>query len=490
MTENATPEPSPLQRAFEAARADAASGAADPADDRTVFMPARPAEPAPPVAEATPPAPVPPPPPAAAIPAQPAASPPPPKRSWLAGRPRVAEPAVAKAAPPPPPPPPPRRRRNWSKRAKNPSTVALDFLFNIAVLVGLVVVGLVDWGMHAYSARGPLEASKIVNIGKGSTRDVADLLHRQGVIDSTTLFLIVAQTPGNRDKLRAGEYQFPAGASMREVMDIIGSGKVVQHAVTIPEGLTSEQVVERLKAEDVLVGEVREPPPEGSLLPETYHFPRGTARSQVLATMAQAQKKLLDEIWAKRDPAVPVRTPQQLVTLASIVEKETGIAAERPRVAAVFVNRLERGMRLQSDPTIIYGLVGGKGTLGRPITKSEISRATPYNTYVVPGLPPGPIANPGRASMEAVAHPASTNDLFFVADGSGGHAFATTLDQHSRNVAHLREIERARGAPAADRSDPADDAAAEAGSTAPPVAEPPQKPAEARARRAGRTRHR
>jgi UPF0755 protein len=200
--------------------------------------------------------------------------------------------------------------------------------------------------------------------------------------------------------------------------------------------------VARLEADPVLKGDINEVPPEGTLLPETYSYILGTTRQQMLERMQGAQERVLSDIWANRAANLPIKSPEELVTLASIVEKETGVAAERPRVAAVFINRLKKHMRLQSDPTIIYGLVGGKGTLGRPILRSEISKATPYNTYVIPGLPPGPIANPGRASLEAVAQPADTKDLYFVADGSGGHAFASSLSEHQRNVTNWRRIQR------------------------------------------------
>ena len=196
-------------------------------------------------------------------------------------------------------------------------------------------------------------------------------------------------------ELKPGEYSFQKNASLRDVIGIIVEGKVVQHAVTIPEGLTSEQIVARLTDNDIFAGAVREMPREGTLLPETYKFPRGTTREQVIQRMQQTQKRVLAEIWERRNPDIPVKSPEQLVTLASIIEKETGKADERSRVAAVFVNRLRQKMKLQSDPTIIYGLVGGKGTLGRPIKRSEIQQPSPYNTYVVDGLPPGPIANPG-----------------------------------------------------------------------------------------------
>ena len=216
----------------------------------------------------------------------------------------------------------------------------------------------------------------------------------------------------------------------------------MQHSVTVPEGLTSEQIVAWLTDNEIFAGSVREIPREGTLLPETYKFPRGTTREQVIQRMQQTQKRVLAEIWERRNPDVPIKSPEALITLASIIEKETGKADERSRVAAVFVNRLRQKIKLQSDPTIIYGLVGGKGTLGRPIKRSEITQPSPYNTYVIEGLPPGPIANPGRASLEAAANPARTRDLFFVADGTGGHTFTETYDQHQKGVARLRAIEK------------------------------------------------
>jgi UPF0755 protein len=210
----------------------------------------------------------------------------------------------------------------------------------------------------------------------------------------------------------------------------------------VPEGLTSEQILARLSENDIFSGAVQEIPREGTLLPETYKFPRGTTREQVIQRMQQAQKRVLAEIWERRSQDIPIKTPEQLVTLASIVEKETGKSDERSRVAAVFINRLRQKIKLQSDPTIIYGLVGGKGTLGRPIKRSEITQPSPYNTYVIEGLPPAPISNPGRLTLEATANPARTRDLYFVADGTGGHAFTETYDQHLKNVARLRAMEK------------------------------------------------
>jgi UPF0755 protein len=246
-----------------------------------------------------------------------------------------------------------------------------------------------------------------------------------------------------RGDLKFGEYQFVKNSSVADVVDTIIEGKVVQHAFTVPEGLTSEQIVARLLEIDALTGQIKEIPREGSLLPETYRFTRGMSREQIIQRMQQAHRRVLQEVWDHRVEDLPIRTPEQLVILASIVEKETGRPDERTRVAAVFVNRLKSKMRLQSDPTIIYGLTGGKGSLGRPIMKNEIEQPTPYNTYVIDGLPPGPIANPGRASLEAAANPARTRELYFVADGTGGHVFSDNYVEHQKNVARLRGIEHA-----------------------------------------------
>jgi UPF0755 protein len=300
------------------------------------------------------------------------------------------------------------------------------------------------YGKQRLEAPGPLTQDKIVNIPtKAGMGDIADILQREGVIENNRLVFfggVIAMKA--RTELKSGEYQFTKQASLRDVIETMVENKVVQHALTIPEGLTSEQIVARLQENPILAGLIKEVPREGTLLPETYKFTRGTTRDQVIQRMQQAQKRTLAEAWERRNPDLPLKSPEQLVVLASIVEKETGRADERSRVAAVFVNRLRQKIKLQSDPTIIYGLVGGKGTLGRPIKRSEIQQPTPYNTYTIDGLPPGPIANPGRASLEATANPARTRDLFFVADGTGGHSFTETYDQHQRNVAKLRAIEK------------------------------------------------
>src|ERR1700759_3346118 len=337
-------------------------------------------------------------------------------------------------------PPPPKR----SERARNPFVIVGNAIITIVLVLMIGGGAAYVYGKQKLEAPGPLQEDKVVNIpARAGMTDIADILQREGVIDNNrwafigSVFALKA-----RSELKPGEYSFQKNASLRDVIGTMVEGKVVQHAVTIPEGLTSEQIVARLSDNDIFAGTVREVPRDGTLLPETYKLPRGPTRDQVIARMQQAQKRVLAEIWERRSPDIPIKTPEQLVTLASLVEKETGQPDERSRVAAVFVNRLRQKIKLQSDPTIIYGLVGGKGTLGRPIKRSEIAQPSPYNTYVVEGLPPGPIANPGRASLEATANPARTRDLFFVADGTGGHAFTETYDQHQKNVARLRTIEK------------------------------------------------
>jgi len=375
-------------------------------------------------------------------------------------------------------------------RARNPFVIVGNAIITIVLLAMIGVGAVYYYGKQIIEAAGPLREDKIVNIpARAGMTDIADVLQREGVIDSNRwAFIGAVFALKARSELKPGEYAFQKNASLRDVIGTMVEGKVVQHALTIPEGLTSEQIVARLTDNDIFAGSVREIPREGTLLPETYKFPRGTTREQVIQRMQAAQKRLVAEIWDHRSPDVPLRSPEQLVTLASIVEKETGRADERSRVAAVFVNRLRQRIKLQSDPTIIYGLVGGKGTLGRPIKRSEIAQPSPYNTYVIDGLPPGPISNPGRASLEAAANPARTRDLYFVADGTGGHAFTETYDQHQKNVAKLRGMEKQIQN---DTLEPAEDtppavAPAEAAPPAnaaakPPAAKkPPRAPAPAR----------
>jgi UPF0755 protein len=372
-------------------------------------------------------------------------------------------------------PPPPKR----SERARNPFVVVGNAIITIVVLLLIGTGTAYYYGKQTLETPGPLQEDKVVNIpARAGKRDIADVLQREGVIDVNPWVFIggVLAMKASSD-LKPGEYSFQKNASLRDVIATIVEGKVVQHAVTIPEGLTSEQIVERLGDNDIFSGSVREIPREGTLLPETYKFPRGTTRDQVIQRMQQAQKRAVADIWERRSQDLPIKSPEQLITLASIVEKETGKPDERSRVAAVFVNRIKQKIKLQSDPTIIYGLVGGKGTLGRPIKRSEITQPSPYNTYVIDGLPPGPISNPGRASLEAAANPARTRDLFFVADGTGGHAFTETYDQHQKNVAKLRASEKQVQN---DTVEPADDAPPPAGAPAAadaPTAATPAKPA-------------
>ncbi|MCG6204106.1 endolytic transglycosylase MltG [Rhodopseudomonas sp. HC1] len=337
-------------------------------------------------------------------------------------------------------PPPPKR----SDRARNPLVIIGNAIITLVLVVMLGAGGIYVYGKQKIEAPGPLQEDKIVNIPqRAGLGDIAETLQREGVIENNRwVFIGSVLALKARADLKPGEYSFQKNASLRNVIGTIVEGKVVQHAVTIPEGLTSEQIVARLSENNIFTGSLREIPREGTLLPETYKFPRGTPREQVINRMQQAQKRVLNEVWERRSPEIPVKTPEQLVTLASIVEKETSKPDERSRVSSVFVNRLQKKMKLQSDPTIIYGLVGGKGTLGRPIKRSEITQPSPYNTYVIEGLPPGPIANPGRASLEAAANPARTRDLYFVADGTGGHAFSDSYDAHLKNVAKLRALER------------------------------------------------
>jgi UPF0755 protein len=361
-----------------------------------------------------------------------------------------------------------------SRSARHPFVIIGNAIITIFVLTAIGTGAGLVIGKQRFEAPGPLATDRVVNIPHGSgIREIADVLTHDGVIDQPWVFVGGVLVLKAREDLKAGEYQFKAHASLREVVATIVEGRVVTHQFTVPEGLTSEQIVARLLGDDILAGNIKEIPREGGLLPDTYNFARGLTREQMIQHMQQAQQRVLKEIWDHRSPDLPIKTPEQLVVLASIVEKETGKPDERSRVAAVFVNRLKQKMRLQSDPTIIYGLVGGKATLGRPILRSEIDQPTPYNTYQIDGLPPGPIANPGRASLEAAANPARTRELYFAADGTGGHAFAETYEQHQKNVARLRLME-------SDQKDPAT-AGAQAASPPPqaapvaaPAASPPQ----------------
>jgi UPF0755 protein len=351
--------------------------------------------------------------------------------------PRSPSEAIKPSMAPPPPPKLRRRRRGMMSLLSGLLTL----------LVAVSIAGIFGFSMlqQAVTADGPLQSDKVVVIPRNTgTGEIAQILKQEGVVEQPLLFQAYAYMNRQRGQLKAGEFQFKAGTSVEEAIDTLIQGRAILHTVSVPEGLTSEQVLARLYEHEILTGDVSETPREGSLLPDTYKFERGTTRQQIINTMQAAQRQAIEQIWQRRSPELPIKSPQELVILASIVEKETGRADERTRVAGVFINRLMKRMKLQSDPTIVYGMVGGKGTLGRGILRSEIQAATPYNTYVIEGLPPGPIANPGRAALEAVANPSRTKDLYFVADGSGGHAFAETYEQHQRNVARWRQIEKSR----------------------------------------------
>lgn len=311
-------------------------------------------------------------------------------------------------------------------------------------LVGVIGLALLFYYIRVqYDQAGPLQYSTVVVVPKGDgVREIAGRLEREGIISDQRIFVAAVLYFQKQSELKAGEYAIAKRASMRSVLDTLIEGKAILQSVTLPEGLTSYQIVQRLKAHSEMTGKVNLIPREGTLMPDTYRFERGTDRNELVARMQSQQRKFMDKVWQERATDLPFGTMEEAVTLASIVEKETGKVDERARVAAVFVNRLRKNMRLQSDPTIIYGLSGGKGTLGRGILKSEIRQMTPYNTYTMRGLPPTPIANPGRAAIEAVLRPAKTNDLYFVADGTGGHNFSETYEQHKKYVAEWRGVEK------------------------------------------------
>ena len=359
-----------------------------------------------------------------------------------------------------PAPPPPRKKR------KTGITALFSGLMTAAVFLLVAVFAGVTLAHREFSEPGPLQTDKVVIIERGSTtEDIVETLTREGVVTRPSLLWAVLlwrdisskfSSEGANRRAKSGEYLFRQSASMSEVVDVITSGRSIQHAITIPEGLTSEQIVERLMQNELLTGEIESIPAEGALLPDTYRINRGTSREALIARMASEQRRVLNEIWSRRAKDLPLRNPRELVTLASIVEKETGRADERPRVASVFYNRLEKKMRLQSDPTIIYGIFGGDGKpADRPIYQSDLEKQTPFNTYIIKGLPPTPIANPGRAALEAVANPSRTPDLYFVADGTGGHVFAETLDEHNQNVRRWRKLEAEKAAEAAKEAEAA-----------------------------------
>ncbi|MEM8692909.1 MAG: endolytic transglycosylase MltG [Pseudomonadota bacterium] len=380
----------------------------------------------------------------------------------------------------------------WRHLASN----AVTFLIVSLFLTG----GVILWGQSQYTSEGPLEDPICVLVESGTTFNVvSEDLAERGAISNPAIFRIGADYEEKSNRLKAGSFLVEEGASMQSIVDAVtrggastcgteivyrvgvarvlaqvreldpASGDFIERAefqpsedaapevytevkdqtgtrfrVALAEGVTSWQITEALKAVDILAGEIPEVPPEGALAPDSYEIVKGGSRTDLLARMRRQQEEWVAEAWEARDADLPLETPEELLTLASIIEKETSVSEERPLVSSVFVNRLNQGMRLQTDPTVIYGVTRGQGVLGRGLRRSELRASTPWNTYVIPGLPPTPIANPGKASLLAAGQPENSEYLFFVADGTGGHAFAETLDEHNANVARWRQIEAER----------------------------------------------
>lgn len=362
------------------------------------------------------------------------------------------------------PPTRPRSRRQFKEPAR--TRPLLRFLNGLLtfILVLMLLIGGTAFLFHSQiDAPGPLDRSKTVVIPKGKgTHEIADLLEREGIVTNRWLFVaafrwvsVSAQVDGGGKpvQLRAGDYAVKQNASIRQVIDLLSEGKTVSYRVTIPEGLTSYQIVERLRADQSLSGEIEAVPAEGTLLPETYIVEHGMPRQALIDRMQAEARKVAERAWTQRKKELGLKTLEEAIILASIVEKETGRSDERDRVAAVFHNRLRLNMRLQSDPTILYGLTGGKSVWSRPIQRSEIAQKTSHNTYQIDGLPPTAICNPGRASIEAVLNPRDTKELYFVADGAGGHVFSETLKDHNASVQKWRATEKdlkAKASPPAD----------------------------------------
>ncbi len=315
--------------------------------------------------------------------------------------------------------------------------------FVILTVVGIALVfGALRYEETKFAAPGPASMETIITIAPGAPlQRIATQLENTGIVADAFLFRLGVMRREAATDLKAGEYRFPANASMARVMEMLRNHEALQHRITLAEGLTANMAVAIVRNNPILVGQLEEIPPEGSLLPETYLFERGTTRQQMIERMRRAQEDLLAALWPKRDPELPFDTMEDAIILASMVEKETSLASERPRIASVFTNRLRIGMRLESDPTVIYGLTGGE-PLGRGLRVSELEAPNPYSTYQIDRFPPTPICNPGRDAIAAVLNPPVGDDLYFVADGSGGHAFARSYNEHLRNVAALRRIER------------------------------------------------
>jgi UPF0755 protein len=313
------------------------------------------------------------------------------------------------------------------------------------LLLVLAGGGVAGWVVSWFREPGPLNVAKVIVIDRGERLEAIGVtLGDAGIIDNPGLFAPAAWLTRERGEIKAGEYAVPAAISPQGVLELLRSGKTIVHRLVVPEGLTTAEIIGLVEHGEALTDAVTSPPGEGEIEPETYFYSYGDKRQALLDRMKRAMQRSLAELWATRDPEVPLNDPEEAVILASIVEKETAIPAERPKIAAVFYNRLRLGMKLQADPTVAYAVTGGRHPLDRALAKPDLDLVSPYNTYQVKGLPPGPIANPGRAALQAVLKPDHSDALYFVADGTGGHAFAATLDEHNKNVARWRQSSGAR----------------------------------------------
>ena len=336
------------------------------------------------------------------------------------------------------------RKARRRRRSSNGFLDILNGLLTLLVIGLLVAGGVVLYGVSQFYGDGPLEQETTFRVGEGAgISSIAPRLEELGLISNQYIFQVGSRLANIEGTIKQGDFRIPAGASMADILRELIEGNPIRYAVVIPEGWTSWEAVQRINGNGDLNGEISTLPPEGSILPGSYDYVPGDTRQSVLDKMQAAMATELAAVWETRQPDLPLETPEQMLILASIVEKETGIASERPQVAAVFVNRLREGMRLQSDPTIIYGITKGQSTLGRGLRRSEIEAQTPYNTYQIDGLPPTPIANPGIDALKAVANPDAHDYLYFVAKGATpreGHVFAETYAEHQDNVAQYRRI--------------------------------------------------
>jgi UPF0755 protein len=315
----------------------------------------------------------------------------------------------------------------------------------MCLLLALAGGGIAVWAVSWFRAPGPLAVAKTIVIDRGARLEsIGAALGDAGIIDHPPLFAPAAWLTRERGEIKAGEYAVVPAISPEGVLDLLRSGKTIMHRLVVPEGLTTAEIIGLIEHGEALSDAVTAPPGEGEIEPDTYFYSYGDKRQGLIDRMKRAQQRVLAELWAARDPEIPLYDPEEAVILASIVEKETAVPAERSKIAAVFYNRLRLGMKLQADPTVAYAVTGGRHPLDRALAKPDLDLVSPYNTYQVKGLPPGPIANPGRAALQAVLKPDHSDALYFVADGSGGHAFAATLDEHNKNVARWRQTSGAR----------------------------------------------